>query len=164
MRALPVYLMSMVLIAGLFGVDAAHAERRIIILQDPGPQGPSLEMSAPLVASARAAAAREAQDAGLPPGHGASVKLPQMQVSAIATTVDGRREVLLRDANNPQNTASMQYPRSVGDPAVQFSVGQTVNFEPAGNGQGWQLRDNQGRPLEYLPEATGPRDIFDTRR
>ncbi|WP_422352070.1 hypothetical protein [Stenotrophomonas sp. AR026] len=164
MRALPVSLMSMVLIAGLFGADAAHAERRIIILQDPGPQGPSLEMSAPLVASARAAAAREAQDAGLPPGHGAAVKLPQMQVSAIATTVDGRREVLLRDANNPQNTASMQYLRSVGDPAVQFSVGQTVNFEPAGNDQGWQLRDNQGRPLEYLPEATGPRDIFDTRR
>ena len=92
------------------------------------------------------------------------IKLPQMQVSAIATTVDGRREVLLRDANNPQNTASMQYPRGVGDPAVQFSVGQTVNFEPAGNEQGWQLRDNQGRPLEYLPEATGPRDIFDTRR
>ena len=87
-----------------------------------------------------------------------------MQVSAIATTVDGRREVLLRDANDPQNTASMQYPRGIGDPAVQFTVGQTVNFEPTGADQGWQLKDNQGRPLEYLPEATGPRDIFDTRR
>ncbi len=87
-----------------------------------------------------------------------------MEVSAIATTVDGRREVLLRDANDPQNTASMQYPRGIGDPAVQFTVGQTVNFEPTGADQGWQLKDNQGRALEYLPEATGPRDIFDTRR
>jgi len=26
------------------------------------------------------------------------------------------------------------------------------------------LKHNQGRALEYLPEATGPRDIFDTRR
>ncbi|MBH1692786.1 hypothetical protein I5U86_20370 [Stenotrophomonas maltophilia] len=164
MRPLPVSLMSMVIIAGLLGANTAHAERRIIILQDPGPQGPSLEMSAPLVASARSAAAKEARDAGLPPGHGASVKLPQMQVSAIATTVDGRREVLLRDANNPQNTASMQWPKGPGDPAVQFTVGQTVNFEPTGTDQGWQVKDNQGRPLEYLPEATGPRDIFDTRR
>jgi len=164
MRPQPVSLMSMVIIAGLLGANTAHAERRIIILQDPGPQGPSLEMSAPLVASARAAAAKEARDAGLPPGHGASVKLPQMQVSAIATTVDGRREVLLRDANNPQNTASMQWPKRPGDPAVQFTVGQTVNFEPTGTDQGWQVKDNQGRPLEYLPEATGPRDIFDTRR
>jgi len=47
---------------------------------------------------------------------------------------------------------------------VQFTVGQTVNFEPTGADQGWQLKDNQGRPLESLPEATGPRDIFDTRR
>lgn len=50
MRPLPVSLMSMVIIAGLLGANTAHAERRIIILQDPGPQGPSLEMSAPLVA------------------------------------------------------------------------------------------------------------------
>ncbi|MEE9875616.1 MAG: hypothetical protein PBU97_02235 [Stenotrophomonas maltophilia] len=64
MRPLPVSLMSMVIIAGLLGANTAHAERRIIILQDPGPQGPSLEMSAPLVASARAAAAKEARDAG----------------------------------------------------------------------------------------------------
>uniref|UniRef100_A0A914Y3P3 Uncharacterized protein n=1 Tax=Panagrolaimus superbus TaxID=310955 RepID=A0A914Y3P3_9BILA len=55
-------------------------------------------------------------------------------------------------------------PGGIGDPAVQFTVGQTVNFEPTGADQGWELKDNQGRPLEYLPEATGPRDIFDTRR
>ena len=36
---------------------------------------------------------------------------------------------------------------------MQFNVGQTVNFEPAGSSNGWQGRDNQGRPLEYLPEA-----------
>ena len=115
-------------------------------------------MSTQMVASARAAAAKEAQDAadaGRPLARPQQIKLPQMEVSAIATTVDGRREVLLRDANDPQNTASMQYPRGIGDPAVQFTVGQTVNFEPTGNDQGWQLKDNQGRPLEYLPEATG---------
>ena len=167
MRPLLPSLMSMVFVASLFAANAAHAERRIVIIHDPGPQGPSLEMSTQMVTSARAAAAQEAQDAadaGRPLAHQQQIKLPQMEVSAIATTVDGRREVLLRDANNPQNTASMQYPRGVGDPAVQFSVGQTVNFEPTGNDQGWQLKDNQGRPLEYLPEATGPRDIFDTRR
>ncbi|EKT4442330.1 TPA: hypothetical protein ACG5JQ_004334 [Stenotrophomonas maltophilia] len=167
MRPLLPSLMSMVFVASLFAANAAHAERRIVIIHDPGPQGPSLEMSTQMVTSARAAAAQEAQDAadaGRPLAHQQQIKLPQMEVSAIATTVDGRREVLLRDANNPQNTASMQYPRGVGDPAVQFTVGQTVNFEPTGNDQGWQLKDNQGRPLEYLPEATGPRDIFDTRR
>lgn len=167
MRPLLPSLMSMVFVAGLFAANAAQAERRIVIIHDPGPQGPSLEMSTQMVTSARAAAAQEAQDAadaGRPLAHQQQIKLPQMEVSAIATTVDGRREVLLRDANNPQNTASMQYPRGVGDPAVQFTVGQTVNFEPTGNDQGWQLKDNQGRPLEYLPEATGPRDIFDTRR
>ncbi len=167
MRALPVSLMSMVMVAGLLGANTAHAERRIVIIHDPGPEGPSLEMSTQMVDSARAAAAKEAQDAadaGQPLARPQQIKLPQMQVSAIATTVDGRREVLLRDANDPQNTASMQYPRGIGDPAVQFTVGQTVNFEPTGNDQGWQLKDNQGRPLEYLPEATGPRDIFDTRR
>lgn len=47
MRPLLVSLMSMVMVAGLLGANTAHAERRIIILQDPGPQGPSLEMSAP---------------------------------------------------------------------------------------------------------------------
>ena len=54
--------------------------------------------------------------------------------------------------------------RAASATPVQFTVGQTVNFEPTGADQGWQLKDNQGRPLEYLPEATGPRDIFDTRR
>jgi hypothetical protein len=67
MRPLPVSLMSMVIIAGLLGANTAHAERRIIILQDPGPQGPSLEMSAPLVASARAAAITSAAAARLAP-------------------------------------------------------------------------------------------------
>ncbi|ALA88518.1 hypothetical protein YH67_01835 [Stenotrophomonas maltophilia] len=173
MRTLPAFLMPMLMlmlmliVASLAWSTAAHAERRIVIIHDPGPQGPSLEMSSQMVNSARAAAAKEAQDAadaGQPLARPQQIKLPQMQVSAIATTVDGRREVLLRDANDPQNTASMQYPRGIGDPAVQFTVGQTVNFEPTGNDQGWQLKDNQGRPLEYLPEATGPRDIFDTRR
>jgi len=116
-----------------------------------------------MLAAARDAAAKEAQDAGLPPGRGAEVKLPQMRVSAISTTVDGRREVLLQDAGNPQNTASMQWDRTTGDPAMQFSVGQSVNFEPAGAGNGWQVRDNQGRPLEYVPEASGPRDLFEKR-
>ncbi|MDA4516891.1 hypothetical protein NZA43_09605, partial [Escherichia coli] len=102
--------------------------------------------------------------AGMPPGQGPRVTLPQMQVSAISTTVDGRREVLLQDPANPQNTASMQWPKRPGDPAVQFNVGQTVNFEPAESGNGWRVSDNQGRPLENLPEATGPRDIFDTQR
>ena len=160
-------LLSSVLFTGLAWSTAAHAHRRIVIIHDPGPQGPSLEMSTQMVASARAAAAKEAQDAadaGQPLARPQQIKLPQMEVSAIATTVDGRREVLLRDASDPQNTASMQYPRGIGDPAVQFTVGQTVNFEPTGADQGWQLKDNQGRPLEYLPEATGPRDIFDTRR
>ncbi|HEL3781859.1 MULTISPECIES: hypothetical protein [Stenotrophomonas] len=167
MRLLHASLMPLLIAAGLACATAAHAERRIVIIHDPGPQGPSLEMSTQMVASARAAAVKEAQDAataGQPLARPQQIKLPQMQVSAIATTVDGRREVLLRDANNPQNTASMQYPRGVGDPAVQFTVGQTVNFEPTGAQQGWQLKDNQGRALEYLPEATGPRDIFDTRR
>ena len=167
MRLLHNSLVSMLIVTALAWSSAAHAERRIVIIHGPGTQGPSLEMSTQMVASARAAAAKEAQDAadaGQPLARPQQIKLPQMEVSAIATTVDGRREVLLRDANDPQNTASMQYPRGVGDPAVQFTVGQTVNFEPTGNDQGWQLKDNQGRALEYLPEATGPRDIFDTRR
>jgi len=167
MRPLLASVLSTVIVTGLAWSTAAHAERRIVIIHDPGPQGPSLEMPTQMVASARAAAAKEAQDAadaGRPLARPQQIKLPQMEVSAIATTVDGRREVLLRDANDPQNTASMQYPRGVGDPAVQFTVGQTVNFESTGNDQGWQLKDNQGRPLEYLPEATGPRDIFDNRR
>jgi len=167
MRLSHAVLMPLLILTGLACSTAAHAERRIVIIHDPGPQGPSLEMSTQMVTSARAAAAKEAQDAadaGRPLARQQQIKLPQMQVSAIATTVDGRREVLLRDANDPQNTASMQYPRGIGDPAVQFTVGQTVNFEPTGADQGWQLKDNQGRPLEYLPEATGPRDIFDTRR
>lgn len=67
MRPLLVSLMPMVIVAGLFGASTAHAERRIIILQDPGPQGPSLEMSAPLVASARAAAARKPRMRGCRP-------------------------------------------------------------------------------------------------
>lgn len=167
MRALHTSLMSMLIVTGLLCSTAAHAERRIVIIHDPGPPAPSLEMSPQMVASARAAAAKEAKDAadaGQPLARPQQIKLPQMQVSAIATTVDGRREVQLRDANDPQNTASMQYPRGIGDPAVQFTVGQTVNFEPTSNDQGWQLKDNEGRALEYLPEATGPRDIFDTRR
>ncbi|PJL80200.1 hypothetical protein B9Y88_00495 [Stenotrophomonas maltophilia] len=167
MRLLHNSLVSMLIVTALAWSSAAHAERRIVIIHGPGPQGPSLEMSTQMVASVRAAAAKEAQDAadaGQPLARPQQIKLPQMEVSAIATTVDGRREVLLRDANDPQNTASMQYPRGIGDPAVQFTVGQTVNFEPTGADQGWQLKDNQGRPLEYLPEATGPRDIFDTRR
>ncbi|MGG2103366.1 hypothetical protein [Stenotrophomonas sp. NRRL B-14846] len=168
MRLLHNSLVSMLIVTALAWSSAAHAERRIVIIHDPGPQGPSLEMSTQMVASARAAAAAEeakdAADAGQPLARPQQIKLPQMEVSGIATTVDGRREVLLRDANDPQNTASMQYPRGIGDPAVQFTVGQTVNFEPTGADQGWQLKDNQGRPLEYLPEATGPRDIFDNRR
>lgn len=164
MRTLQLSMLATLVCGSLLSAAPAHAERRIVILQNSVPEGPSLEMSAPLVTSARAAAAKEAEEAGLPASQGASVKLPQMQVSAISTTVDGRREVLLRDANNPQNTASMQWPKRPGDPAVQFNVGQTVNFEPAGSNNGWQVRDNQGRPLEYLPEATGPRDIFDTQR
>ncbi|HIE5098420.1 hypothetical protein WG628_00545 [Stenotrophomonas maltophilia] len=167
MRLLHRCLMPMLIVTALACSANAHAGRRIVIIHDASPVGPSLEMSSQLVESARAAAAKEAQDAadaGRPLARPAQIKLPQMQVSAIATTVDGRREVLLRDANDPANTASMQYPQRTGDPAVQFSVGQTVNFEPTGADQGWQLKDEQGRALEYLPEATGPRDIFDTRR
>ena len=135
MRLLHNSLVSMLIVTALAWSSAAHAERRIVIIHDPGPQGPSLEMSTQMVSSARAAAAKEAQDAadaGQPLARPQQIKLPQMEVSAIATPVDGRREVLLRDANDPQNTASMQYPRGVGDPAVQFTVGQTVNFEPTG--------------------------------
>lgn len=163
MRTLPLTALAALACAGLLYMAPAHADRRVIILQDTRPPGPSLAMSAPMLAAARDAAAKEAQDAGLPPGRGADVKLPQMRVSAISTTVDGRREVLLQDAANPQNTASMQWDRTTGDPAVQFSVGQSVNFEPAGTGNGWQVRDNQGRPLEYVPEASGPRDLFEKR-
>ncbi len=124
-------------------------------------------MSTQMVASARAAAAKEAQDAadaGQPLARPQQIKLPQMEVSAISTTVDGRREVLLRDANDPQNTASMQYPRGVGDPAVQFTVGQDREFRANRQRPGLAAEGQPGRPLEYLPEATGPRDIFDTRR
>ena len=111
MRLLHNSLVSMLIVTALAWSSAAHAERRIVIIHDPGPQGPSLEMSTQMVASARAAAAKEAQDAadaGQPLARPQQIKLPQMEVSAIATTVDGRREVLLRDANDPQNTASMQ--------------------------------------------------------
>ncbi len=163
MRTLPLTALAALACAGLLHMAPAHADRRVIILQETRPQGPRLAMSAPMLAAARDAAARDAQDAGRPPAAGTEVKLPQMRVSAIATTVDGRREVLLQDADNPQNTASMQWDRTAGDPAVQFSVGQAVNFEPAGSGKGWQVRDSQGRPLEYVPEASGPRDLFDTR-
>lgn len=163
MRTLQFSMLAALVCGSLLSAAPAHAERRIVIIQNSVPEGPNLEMSAPMVAAAQAAAAKEAEDTGVPASRGA-VKLPQMQVSAISTTVDGRREVLLRDANNPQNTASMQWPKRPGDPAVQFNVGQTVNFEPAGSSNGWQVRDNQGRPLEYLPEATGPRDILDTQR
>ena len=170
MRLLHNSLVSMLIVTALAWSSAAHAERRIVIIHDPGPQGPSLEMSTQMVASARAAAAKEAQDAadaGQPLARPQQIKLPQMEVSAIATTVDGRREVLLRDANDPQNTASMQYPRGVGDPAVQFTVGQTVNFEPTGNDQpdrelraDGQLKGQPGPCAGIPPEATGPRDIF----
>ena len=163
MRNLQFSALAVLVCGSLLSAAPAHAERRIVIIQNSVPEGPNLEMSAPMVAAAQAAAAKEAEDTGVPAGRGA-VKLPQMQVSAISTTVDGRREVLLQDASNPQNTASMQWPKRPGDPAVQFNVGQTVNFQPTGSGNGWQVSDNQGRPLEYLPEATGPRDIFDTQR
>lgn len=164
MRNLQFSALAVLLCGSLLSAAPGHAERRIVIIQNSVPEGPSLEMSAPMVERARAAAAGETNDAGMPPGQGPRVTLPQMQVSAISTTVDGRREVLLQDPANPQNTASMQWPKRPGDPAVQFNVGQTVNFEPAESGNGWRVSDNQGRPLEYLPEATGPRDIFDTQR
>ena len=163
MRNLQFSALAVLVCGSLLSAAPAHAERRIVIIQNSVPEGPSLEMSAPMVAAAQAAAAKEAEEAGVPAGQGA-VKLPQMQVSAISTTVDGRREVLLQDTSNPQSTASMQWPKRPGDPAVQFNVGQTVNFQPTGSGNGWQVSDNQGRPLEYLPEATGPRDLFDTQR
>ena len=63
MRPLLTSVLSMVIVTGLAWSTAAHAERRIVIIHDPGPQGPSLEMSTQMVASARAAAAKEAQDA-----------------------------------------------------------------------------------------------------
>lgn len=163
MRNLQFSALAVLVCGSLLSAAPAHAERRIVIIQNSVPEGPSLEMSAPMVAAAQAAAAKEAEETGVPAGQGA-VKLPQMQVSAISTTVDGRREVLLQDTSNPQSTASMQWPKRPGDPAVQFNVGQTVNFQPTGSGNGWQVSDNQGRPLEYLPEATGPRDLFDTQR
>ena len=102
MRLLHNSLVSMLIVTALAWSSAAHAERRIVIIHDPGPQGPSLEMSTQMVASARAAAAKEAQDAadaGQPLARPQQIKLPQMEVSAIATTVDGRREVLLRRAS-----------------------------------------------------------------
>ncbi|MBI0320324.1 hypothetical protein JBF12_46760, partial [Streptomyces javensis] len=63
MRLLHNSLVSMLIVTALAWSSAAHAERRIVIIHDPGPQGPSLEMSTQMVASARAAAAKEAQDA-----------------------------------------------------------------------------------------------------
>lgn len=162
MRTLQLSVLAALLCGSLLSAAPAHAERRVVIIHSGEPERPRLQMSAPMVERARAAAAGETDDTGVPPGQGPRVTLPQMQVSAISTTVDGRREVLLQDPGNPQNTASVQWPKRPGDPAVQFSVGQTVNVEPAGSG-GWQMSDGQGRPLEYLPEATGPRDIFDTQ-
>ena len=52
------------LVACLLLAAPAHAERRIVIIQNSVPEGPSLEMSAPMVAAAQAAAAKEAEDRG----------------------------------------------------------------------------------------------------
>ncbi len=118
-------------------------------------------MSTQMVASARAAAAKEAQDAadaGQPLARPQQIKLPQMEVSAISTTVDGSRECccVMPTIRRTPHRCSIRAASATGRAVHR---GPDVNFEPTGNDQGWQLKDNQGpagvparghRPARYL--------------
>ena len=84
MRNLQFSALAVLLCGSLLSAAPAHAERRIVIIQNSVPEGPSLEMSAPMVERARAAAAGETNDAGMPPGQGPRVTLPQISPAIMA--------------------------------------------------------------------------------
>lgn len=78
-------------------------------------------------------------------------QLPDMHVKSIGNTADGGRRVALEDPANPENRATLQWPKREDDPAAGFTVGGKIAFQPSPQGAGWMLRTTDGTALAFVP-------------
>lgn len=77
--------------------------------------------------------------------------LPDLEVKSVDTAADGGRRVALEDPANPENHATLQWPKREDDPAAGFTVGEKIAFQPSPQGAGWMLRNPAGAALAFVP-------------
>jgi len=77
--------------------------------------------------------------------------LPDLEVKSVGTAEDGGRRVVLEDPTNPENHATLQWPKREDDPAAGFSVGSKIAFQASPQGAGWMLRNPEGAALAFVP-------------
>lgn len=77
--------------------------------------------------------------------------LPDLEVKSVETAADGGRRVALEDPANPENHATLQWPKREDDPAAGFTVGAKIAFQPSPQGAGWMLRNPEGAALAFVP-------------
>ncbi len=77
--------------------------------------------------------------------------LPDLEVKSVGTAEDGGRRVVLEDPTNPENHATLQWPKREDDPAAGFSAGSKIAFQASPQGAGWMLRNPEGAALAFVP-------------
>jgi hypothetical protein len=94
----------------------------------------------------KASSERRGEKPRLSAGH-----LPDLEVKSIETAADGGRRVALEDPGNPENRATLEWPKREDDPAAGFRVGAMIAFQPSPQGAGWMLRAEDGAVLTFVP-------------
>jgi len=121
----------------------------------------SLVLSIPLAMSMGLARASEATGEASRRSDGKREKagpLPPMEVKAIEPAADGGHAVRLQVPDAPDQHATLQWPQGAPAPASRFEIGDVVYLDPTDTGAGWNVKDDDGQLLAFVPTAAAAAD------